>query len=235
MSDIVNYQFKDGISVITMNDGKANVMSVAMLTEINVALDQAETNGGVLILQGRDGIFSGGFDLGVFKSDDPNEIYSMLKSGAELTERLLSFPLPTIAACTGHGIAMGAFILLSMDYRIGIEGDYRFAANEVAIGLTVPRFATAVCRQRLTPAAFNYGLTTAHIFTTHAALQAGFLDQLVSQETLQSTVADTAGRFGQLDLESHKATKLRLRADLLLTLRQAIEEDCEIWQSSYLK
>ena len=233
MSDKVSYEFNDGINVITMDDGKANAMSNTMLAEINAALDKAESNKGAVILQGRDGVFSGGFDLAVFKSGTSDEIFSMLKSGAELTERLLSFPNPTIAACTGHGMAMGAFTLLSMDYRIGTEGDYRYAANEVSIGMTVPKFAITVCRQRLTPAALNYGLTTAHFFTADAAVQAGFLDQLVSKETLENTARETAIRFNKLDLASHTATKMRVRAELLQSLRQAIGEDCAGWRASY--
>jgi enoyl-CoA hydratase len=233
VSDIVSHQFENSINIITMDDGKANAMSNAMLDAINDALDQAETNEGTLILQGRDGIFSGGFDLGAFKRGDADEIYSMLKAGAELSERLLSFPNPSIAACTGHGIAMGAFTLLSMDYRIGIEGDYKFAANEVAIGLTVPHFATEVCRQRLSPAAYNMGLATAHFFNSASAIQAGFLDNIVNKEDLLPTALDTAKQFNQLDLKAHRATKLRIRNESLRTLRQAIEKDCANWKSSY--
>ena len=235
VSNLVSYRFEDGISTIIMDDGKANAMSITMLNEINDALDQAETNGGTIILQGRDGIFSGGFDLGAFKRGDTDEIYSMLKTGAELSERLLSFPNPTIAACTGHGIAMGAFTLLSMDYRIGIEGDYKFAANEVAIGLTVPHFATEVCRQRLSPAALNYGLATAHFFNSASAIQTGFLDQIVHKNDLATVALETARQFNQLDLASHRATKLRIRTESLRALRHAIEKDCANWKSSYLK
>ena len=67
---LVTYEYSDGISTISMDDGKANVMSVEMVSGINAALDQAEGNGGVVIITGRDKMFSAGFDLGVFKSGD---------------------------------------------------------------------------------------------------------------------------------------------------------------------
>ena len=117
---VVTYEFLDGVSTISMNDGKANVMSVEMIAGINAALDQAESNGGVVIITGREKMFSGGFDLGVFKSGDQEQTYSMLSSGARLSERLLSFPLPTIAACSGHAIAMGCFLLMSTDIELAL-------------------------------------------------------------------------------------------------------------------
>ena len=61
---LVSYEFSDGVSTISMDDGKANVMSVEMIDGINAALDQAESNGGVVIITGRERMFSGGFDLG---------------------------------------------------------------------------------------------------------------------------------------------------------------------------
>ena len=69
-NQLATYSFGEGISTITLDDGKANVMSVQMLAEINAALDEAEKRGGVVILTGREKMFSGGFDLSVFKAGD---------------------------------------------------------------------------------------------------------------------------------------------------------------------
>lgn len=233
MSGLLKVVQSDDAVTIQLDDGKANVMSLAMLDAINGALDQAEAMGGVLIIQGRPGMFCAGFDLNVFKSGTRDDKLAMLKAGAELTERLLSFPFPTLAACTGHAVAMGTFLLLSCDYRIGIEGNSKFAANEVSIGLIVPRFATLVSRQRLTPAALNRGLTLAHFFDTGTALQAGFLDEVATAEAFAGRVADMANLFTKLDMEAHVATKLRLRAELLPALRKAIDEDMVDWQNRY--
>jgi len=112
---LVSFSHSDGVSTLTLDDGKANVMSPAMLAEINTALDKAEEKGGVVILTGGEKMFSGGFDLSIFKQGSPDEIYTMLSEGARLAHRLLGFPLPTIAACNGHAIAMGVFILLASD------------------------------------------------------------------------------------------------------------------------
>ena len=62
MSRLVTYTFENNISLITLDDGKANVFSVQMLKELNSALDQAEQAGSAVILAGRENMFSGGFD-----------------------------------------------------------------------------------------------------------------------------------------------------------------------------
>jgi len=233
MTELVSYRCEQAISVITLDDGKANALSPAMLAAINAALDQAERDRGVVILRGRDGVFSGGFDLKIIKGGDSAAISTMLEGGAALAERLLSFPLPTLAACTGHAIAMGFFVLLCCDHRIGMRAEHRFAANEVAIGMTVPRFAAQVCRQRLTPAAFNSGLATAHFFDSSNALLTGCLDQMVPADQFEAAVAEKARQLTTLDMESHTATKLRIREQLLRDMRSAIEADCSGWRSGY--
>ena len=65
---------------------------------------------------------------------------------------MLAFPTPVLVACPGHAVAMGVFLLLSGDYRVGAGGPYKLAANEVAIGITMPLAAVEICRQRLAPA-----------------------------------------------------------------------------------
>jgi enoyl-CoA hydratase len=230
---LVTYEFSDGISTISMEDGKANVMSLEMIAGINAALDQAEGNGGVVIITGRDKMFSAGFDLGVFKSGDSEQTFSMLSGGARLSERLLSFPLPTFAACSGHAIAMGCFLLMSTDYRIGIEGDSKFAANEVAIGMTVPHFAIRALRQRLTPQQLNKAINFAYYFSAQEAVQAGFLDELCSSADQLTEAAKTrASDALKLDAAAHFSSKLRLRETLLQEIARDIERDCEGWRAS---
>jgi enoyl-CoA hydratase len=172
----LTYTLEEGIATIVIDDGKANVMSVAMLRALDAALDRATADKAVVVVHGRPGMFSGGFDLAVFKRD-PQEVLEMLKAGAAITERLLSFPHPVVAVCTGHAIAMGAFLLLSADLRIGTSPDARIQVNEVQIGLTLPRFAIEVCRQRLSPAHFNLATITAIPYDQRQAVVAGFRDR----------------------------------------------------------
>jgi len=231
MGELVNYERDGAVSVLTMDDGRMNVMSSAMLAALNAALDRAQAEGAVVLLTGRANVFSAGFDLAVFKQGKAAQV-AMLSAGARITERLLSFPAPVIAAVSGHAIAMGAFVALSADVRIGVSNDaMKIQANEVAIGMTLPRFATEVCRQRLAPAHFNQVTVVAEPYDPARAVQAGFLDEVVPAERLMLRAREKAAALAKLVRENHVATKLRARGDTLAALRRAIEADVADWNA----
>lgn len=224
MSTIVGYDLQDRIATITMDDGKRNVLSPEMFAQLNAALDRADRDRAAVVLTGRDGVFSGGFDLRVLGGGGP-DAYGMVRTGFELAERLLAFPAPVVVACTGHAIAMGAFLLLSGDYRLGADGPYRIVANEVAIGLTMPFFGIEICRQRLTPAYFQRTVINAEVHGPHEAVTAGFLDRVVPASDLRDAARHAAAELGRLDFAVHTATKLRARAGALQAIHAAIAAD----------
>lgn len=230
MKAAVSYQLEDSIATITMDDGKVNVLSLAMIGELDAALDRAVADRAVVLLGGRPGVFSAGFDLPVLNAGGA-ESAAMVRAGFALAERLLSFPMPVVIACTGHAVAMGVFILLSGDYRVGAAGPYKFASNEVAIGLTMPRAAVEILRQRLAPAHFNRAATLAEPFSPGNAVQAGFLDRVVSATDLYPVARGAAAAAATLDLDAHLATKLRARQHTLSAIRAAIDADTAEFQA----
>ena len=232
MQGLVRYEFADGIATLTMDDGKANAMGIAMLQAIDAALDRAQDDQAVVVLAGRERMFSGGFDLAVFKGE-PEALVRMLEAGARLTRRLLAFPRPVLAVCTGHAIAMGAFVLLSADVRLGVDQGARIQVNEVQIGLTLPRFAIEVCRQRLAPEHLTLAAVTALPYAPQQAVVAGFLDEVVPAAALADATSEGAARLAKLDAPSFAATKLRLRHDTLARLDRAIADDVFDWQSRF--
>jgi len=224
MSDLVTCRLDGPVATITMDDGKVNALSLGMLGELGTALDRAEADRAVVVLTGRPGRFSAGFDLGTLRGggDDARQ---MVRDGFELAERLLSFPTPVVVACTGHTIAMALFLVLSADYRLGAAGQYQLTANEVAIGLPLPQAAIELCRQRVSPAAFTRVTMLAEVFPPDAAVDAGLLDRVVAPDDLAAAAHTAALGFADLDLAAHQATKLRARAETLTALRAAIEAD----------
>ena len=224
MGQRVRYAVDGAVATITMDDGKVNALSSAMLGDINAALDRAQADADVIVLGGRPGVFSAGFDLPVLR-EGGDAAGSMLRAGFDLAERLLSFPAPVVIACSGHAIAMGAFLVLSGDFRVGAAGPYKITANEVAIGLTLPRAAVEICRQRLSPAHFNRATITAEVYAPAQAVEAGFLDQVVDAAELDQAVRSAASQLAQLDLAAHSATKLRARKATLHAVHEAIGLD----------
>lgn len=217
-TDAVHYQLSDGVATITIDDGKRNALAPAVLAGIYRALDQAEQDDAIVIITGREDVFSAGFDLNVMKRGGTRAI-GMLRSGYGLPARVLRYPRPVIVACNGHSLAMGVFLMLAADCIVGTRGDFKISANEVAIGMTMPRVAAAILKHRLRPAAYQRAVVLAQYFDTDEALDAGFFDELVESHELATHARDLAEQYKQLDSNAHKVSKRRIRAALVRRLR----------------
>lgn len=224
MSDLVSYDLEDGIATLTLNNGKVNALSPAVFDALNAAFDRAEQDRAVVILTGQPGILSGGYDLKVMTSGPENAI-ALVATGSAFTRRMLAHPFPIIVACPGHAIAKGAFLLLSADYRIGVDGAFNIGLNEVQIGMTMHHSGIELARDRLTKPAFQRSVINGEIFAPQAALDAGFLDKIVPAGELMDVAKATAAQLKKINMTAHKNTKLKARKALLETLDQAIVLD----------
>jgi enoyl-CoA hydratase len=223
LSGPVSYRRDDAVAVITLDDGKANVLGPDMQRAINDALDQADGDDvGALVIAGNDKVFSGGFDLKVFRSGDVDASIAMLRGGFEISYRLLSYPKPVVMACTGHAIAMGSFLLCSGDHRITGPG-YNIQANEVAIGMVMPYAALEVVKLRLTRSAYQQAVGLANIYFGESAKAAGWVDEVVPADKVRERAQEAAREFANLNRKAHAASKLRARAEALQGLRAGID------------
>lgn len=223
MGDRTKLEIADGVAWLTLDDGKVNALSTEMLGEIGRALDAAEAAGAVVVLRGRNGMFSAGFDLKTFKAG-PEPTVAMLRAGAATILRLLSFPRPVLTVCTGHAYPAGAFLMMSSDVRFCVEGDWRIGMNEVAIGLTLPYFAVELARHRLTPPGFAR-VTTGALFPPEEARHFGYLDRILAPSAIEDAVRAEVDRLRALDMPSFAATKLRINAHALRDIRTAVEAE----------
>ena len=212
-----------GIARITLDDGKVNALSRERIGEIGEALDAAERAGAVAVLRGREGIFSAGFDLPTFSRGLEASV-AMVRAGAELVQRLLAFPLPVLTVCTGHAYPMGAFLMLAADSRLGAAGPFRIGMNEVAIGITVPKFAVELARHRLTPPGFAR-IPSAAMFPPEEAARLGYLDRVLPAGELDAAAREEASRLRALDMPSFAATKARINGRALDAVRAAADEE----------
>lgn len=219
---LTTLEIRDGGAWITLDDGKVNAMSLDMLHEIEAQLERASGAGAPIVVTGREGIFSAGFDLKTF-AQDPLASRRMVKAGVRVIERMLALPKPIVTVCTGHAYPMGAFLMLCADVRFGVTGDWNIGMNEVAIGLSVPQFAVELARHRLTPAGVMRA-STATMFRPEEAARLGFLDYAVGREHLEGRVRDEVQRLRKLDMKSYALTKARLNGPVLAAIEAASAE-----------
>ena len=224
MSDLISYQLEDGIATLTLNNGKVNAISPDVIAAFNAALDRAEQDKAIVVITGQPGILSGGYDLKVMTSGPQNAI-ELVAAGSTLARRMLAHPFPIIVACPGHAVAKGAFILLSADYRIGVEGPFNIGLNEVQIGMTMHHVGIELARDRLRKSAFHRSVINGEMFDPQGAVDAGFLDKVVAAEQLMTTALAAARQLKKINMTAHRNTKLKVRKALLETLDQAIEQD----------
>lgn len=200
---------KEGdIALITMDDGKANAMNRTSLAALGTALDEAQDQAKAVVLAGRDGVFSGGFDLKVMKAS-PEQVPALVEAGGRMALRLFSYPRPLLLAATGHAIALGAVFLCCGDARFGRRGPYKVGLNETAISMVLPNFGLEVAGYRLPRAKVDEAVLQARIYSHEEGLEAGYFDSL-SEDPVAAAMAKAA-ELAQLPIETFAAQKLALR------------------------
>lgn len=220
----VNYEQDGTVAVLTMDDGKANALSFPMMDALDEALNRGEREASAVVLMGRAGRFSAGFDLREMAAG-LDRARALVSRGAEFLLRLYQLPVPLVIGCTGHALAAGALILLTGDVRFGIEGPFKIGLNEVQIGMPVPILAMELARHRLEPR----HLVEATLFATTVdpkdAAVWGYLDRLVAAETLRTNAVTEATRLGTLPRTAFEKTKLALRERTIQYIRDTLAMD----------
>ena len=223
MSELLTVEELETHTLLTMDDGKANALSFAMLDALAEGLDGASIDK-PLVLAGRPGKFSAGFDLSVMGKGGEDAV-RLLGQGANMALKLLKFEAPVVLAVTGHALAMGALFCLSADYRLGVRGNFKLGLNEVAIGMTLPWFGVELARARLDGRQLNEAVSLARIYSPDEAVQAGYLDNAVDEEEFAAQLEAVVAGFGALDMKAHRETKARVREPLLQRLDLGMERD----------
>ncbi len=211
MTDPATYDLIDSVAVVTMDDGKANGFGLDMIAAVQACLDRAAKEAKAVVLTGREGILSGGFDLKVIRGGDSAAVSAMIDAGARLMMRLYGLPQPLVIAATGHAVALGAFCLLTADHRVGAQGEFRIGLNEVAIGMSLPPFGLMLAKERLSKRYLVRATLGATLFTPQAAKDAGFLDEVAAPGEVREAAVAAARKLASLDGAAFAAVKSSLR------------------------
>ena len=214
----------ENVSIITLDDGKVNVFSPSMIEEVSNLLDQVPTDKGSLLIVGREGIFSAGFDLKVLMSGDAEKAVGMLRSGFEMLSRIFSFPRPVVAACSGHAIALGAFLLCSCDYRVGTKGKFQIGANEVRNNMIVPTPILELAKFKLAKNHKQRALLNGEMYLIEDAVAPGYLDEVVEPNKLIETATIKAKDLATLGHPFYHQTKQLDQEEVIKKINSGIEK-----------
>ena len=218
----------DNVLCISVDDGRANAFSPSLLLALSEELADAEAHAEInaVVLAGNEKVFFAGFDLEVINSGDARAITEMTTAGGAFIRQTYGASLPVVAACTGHAVAAGALMLCGCDYRVGVDGPVKIGLNEVAIGLTLPRWALLIAGERLSKRHLQISVVNAQIVDGSGAVDAGFLDETTTPDNVVSRAIEVAQGFAeQLDPKAYASTVRAMRSDLLTEMDQAVAED----------
>ena len=218
----MNYEQVEKVAVLHLDDGKANAVSHALMDAVNEGLDRAEQEAQAVVLHGREGVFSAGFDLKEIQKG-PDAAQALVGKGAAMFLRMFSLPQPLVIACTGHAIAAGAFMLLSADNRIGAAGDFKIGLNETAIGMNFPVFGLELARARLDPRHQTRAFVQSQLYDPDGAVAAGYLDRVLPpDQVLEGAVAEAAA-LAELPAGPYAQNKRDLRAAPIAAIEASLD------------
>ena len=224
------------IAVLRIDRSPANAIDLELADEFDTALERIKASDDIsaLIVTGAGNCFSAGLDLKAVPTYDRGQQQAMVMQVNRLFGGLYGLPLPTIAAVNGHAIAGGVILTLACDYRIGAEGDYKLGLAEVRVGVPFPVAAMAIVRSELSPPVARMMVLTARNYGPGAAASMGVLDELQPPERLLPRAIEVATEMASLPHTIYGRVKLRLRAEALAQIDDAISNRNEPMLDSWL-
>jgi len=209
----VTYEAHGDVATITLDDGKVNAMAMPFFAGLNEALDRAEAERPyAVVITGRPGFFSAGLDLKLLPTLTPADFAETLRVFGATMLRVFTFPIPCIAAMTGHAIAGGAFLAFACDERYLADGPYKLHVNEVARAMPLPTFALAIAQTAISPRWQTEVILQARAYTPAEALSRALVHGVVPPtESVLTTARHATERLIGLDLSAYATAKNRMR------------------------
>ena len=119
----VEYTLDEKVAIITMNDGE-NRFNLAFLDCFLTVLDEIENDtdtNSLIVTSAHEKIFCNGIDLDwlvpFIQKNDMETAKAFFYTMMKLFKRILLYPMPTIAAISGHVFAGGAIMSCAFDFR----------------------------------------------------------------------------------------------------------------------
>ena len=216
------------VIVLHLDDGKANALTFELIAAIRAAVADAESDDevGAVVIHGREGRFSGGFDLGVMYSGDFPKIMELVSDGGDMVTHLWGAGVPVVAACTGSAVAAGALTLLGCDVRVGADIPAKIGLNEVAIKMVLPDWALTIAGDRLSKRHVHRAMANARLTTPRDAVDVGFLDEVVPADQVLDRAVQVATELAEtLDPPSYARTLTKTRSEVLDRMTAQVAAD----------
>jgi enoyl-CoA hydratase/carnithine racemase len=201
---VITLEKKDSIYYLTM-DAEENRWNTTFVRDITEALDEIENDegpGALITSSTNPKFFSNGLDLDWMQSPENHldggdrEVFG--EEFMFLMGRVITLPIPTVCAINGHAFGAGFMFALSHDIRIMREDRGFLCANEMQLGLPIPRPELALFKHKVPANAFFETVQLSKRWTGSDALNAGIIQGVSSLEELPEVAQNKATELAPL-------------------------------------
>jgi cyclohexa-1,5-dienecarbonyl-CoA hydratase len=205
----LEYTASEGLVTITINRPPYNVLDIAVMQELNQALDAAakEDTAKVVMITGKgEKVFSAGVDV---LDHTPDKVDQMIEVFHGILKRLMVFPLPTVAALNGSAMGGGCELAIACDMVVATE-ETKLGQPEIKLGVFPPIAAILMPKIMPSPKAMEL-LLGGGLITAQEALGLGMLNKVFPRATFAQDTRTFLEQFLSLSRVALLYTKRAIR------------------------
>ncbi|EIF00070.1 enoyl-CoA hydratase-related protein [Saccharomonospora glauca] len=197
-----------------------NRFSPEWLKTVHDMLDTVAGHDGpaALVTVGKGKFYSNGLDL-EWLSAHAEQTQEYVRDVHELFAKVLTLPVPTVAAVNGHAFGAGAMLAMAHDTRVMRADRGFFCFPEADINIPFTPGMAALIQSKLTPSAAIASMTTAHRFGGHEAERTGLVDAVASEDELLDVACERVAALAGKDKGTLGAIKSTMFASVVTALR----------------
>lgn len=184
----ITVEYRDTIAVVNLGDDE-NRFSTEQLDTLEAQLDDIAKNAQALITTGTGKFYSNGLDLDWLAANG-DRLGWYVGRVQELLNRVLTFPLPTVAAVNGHAFGAGSMLAIAHDYRVMREDRGYFCFPEVDIRIPFTPGMAALIQGKVPPQTAVTAMTTGHRYGGTEALAAALVDDTAAEAGIIDAAVD---------------------------------------------
>jgi cyclohexa-1,5-dienecarbonyl-CoA hydratase len=222
----------DGLGTITLNRPPVNVLHIAMMKEINEALDswRGQKDLKVVLFQAKGKCFSAGVDVGEHMGDLAPK---MIDAFHGMFRRMETLGIPTVASVYGSCLGGGCELAIFCDMVVASE-DAKFGQPEIMVGVFPPIAAQIMPRIIGQKAAMELILSGKTISAADARAM-GLVNQVVTKDALESATAAFVKPFLNLSAEVLRLTKKAVKTGLMDPMEPSLSAIEDVYLNELLK
>ena len=208
-----------GVATLTLCREPLNVLNIAMMKEMNQALDSLAPSGlKVLLIQAEGKAFSAGVDVGEHLGDQVNEMIEVFHGIFRRMEKL-----GVVSVASVQGAALGGGCELAAYCDLVVAGEKaKFGQPEILVGVFPPIAALVFPRQLGYKKALEL-IVTGEVIGAAEAKQIGLVNQVVPTEELATATQALVGKLAGLSGLVLSLTKKAVVKSLDRDKEQALE------------